>query len=158
MKAKYIPVVLWALCILLATNNYNFQSLLFAQEIDFHIRLFPDFSDLFITSDIHLESKTYVFQKVGHALSFGILFLILAKTIANDTKAIILCSLFAFFTEVLQLFFERSGRLSDVLIDIGGIYLAYRLSVYVKAQGGPVPAFWKTVQKISGAFADQKSR
>ena len=158
MKAKYIPVVLWALCILVATNNYNFQSLLFAQEIDFNIRLFPNFSDLFITSDIHLESKTYVFQKTGHALSFGILFLILAKTIANNGKAIVLASLFAFFTEFLQLFFERSGRLSDVLIDIGGIYLAYRLSAYVKAQGGPGPAFWKTVQKIAGAFADEKQR
>ena len=158
MKAKYIPVILWALCILLATNNYNFQSLLFAQEIGFHIRLFPDLSDLFITSDIHLDSKTYVFQKIGHALSFGILFLILAKTINSNAKAIILCSLFAFFTEFLQLFFERSGRLSDVLIDIGGIYLAYRLSAYVMAQGGLSPAFWKTVQKIAGVFTDEKAR
>ncbi|ANU10148.1 integral inner membrane protein [Planococcus antarcticus DSM 14505] len=158
MKTKYIPVILWGLCILLATNNYNFQSLLFAQEIDFHIRLFPDLSDLFITSDIHLDSKTYVFQKIGHALSFGILFLIVAKTINDDGKAIILCSLFAFFTEVLQLFFERSGRISDVLIDIGGVYLAYRLSIYVKEQGGLSPAFWKTVQKIAGVLADDKPR
>lgn len=158
MKAKYIPVILWALCILLATNNYNFQSLLFAQEIGFHIRLLPDLSDLLITSDIHLDSGTYVFQKIGHAISFGILFLILAKTINDNTKAIVLCSLFAFFTEFLQLFFERSGRLSDVLIDIGGIYLTYRLSVYVKAQGGMGPAFWNTVQKIAGAFAGDKLR
>lgn len=158
MKAKYIPVIFWALCILLATNNYNFQSLLFAQEIDFNIRLFPNLSDLFITSDIHLQSKTYVFQKIGHALSFGILFLLLARTLADNRKAIILASLFAFFTEFLQLFFERSGRLFDVLIDIGGIYLAYRLSAYVKAEGGLVPAFWNTIQKIAGAFADEKPR
>ncbi|MDQ0428832.1 VanZ family protein [Planomicrobium stackebrandtii] len=158
MKAKYIPVILWALCILLATNNYNFQSLLFAQEIGFNIRLLPDLSDLLITSDIHLDSGTYVFQKIGHALSFGVLFLILAKTINNNALAIILCSLFAFFTEFLQLFFERSGRLSDVLIDIGGIYLAYRLSVYVKALGGVSPAFWNAVQKIAGRFEDGKPR
>ncbi|TWT07082.1 VanZ family protein [Planococcus sp. CPCC 101016] len=158
MKAKYIPVILWGLCILLATNNYNFQSLLFAQDINFNIRLIPNFSDLFITNDIHLDSKTYVFQKVGHALSFGILFLLLARSIGDNVKAIILCGLFAFFTEVLQLFFERSGRLSDVLIDIGGVYLAYRLSMTVKAQGGVVPAFWHTVQKIAGAFADEKPR
>ncbi|WP_298834325.1 VanZ family protein [uncultured Planococcus sp.] len=158
MKAKYIPVIFWALCILLATNNYNFQSLLFAQEIGFHIRLFPNLSDLFITSDIHLESGTYVFQKIGHALSFGILFLLLAKTLGDNRKAIVLASLFAFFTEFLQLFFERSGRLSDVLIDVGGIYLAYRLSAYVKSQGGISPAFWNTVQKIAGAFADEKPR
>ncbi|HSJ38846.1 MAG TPA: VanZ family protein, partial [Planococcus sp. (in: firmicutes)] len=131
MNAKYIPVIVWALCILLATNNHNFQSLLFSQQIGFNIRLFPDLSDLFIMSDIHLDSKTYVFQKIGHALSFGILFLLLARSIGDNRKAIILCSLFAFSTEFLQLFFERSGRLSDVVIDIGGIYLAYRLSVFV---------------------------
>lgn len=158
MKTKYIPVVLWGFCILLATNNYNFQALLFAQEIDFHIRLLPNFSDLFITSDIHLDSKTYVFQKIGHTLSFGILFLLLAKTIGSNAKAIILCSLFAFFTEFLQLFFLRSGRISDVLIDIGGIYLAYRLSGYVESQGGPAQFMWKSIQKIAGTFSDDKSR
>ncbi|MBT2581222.1 VanZ family protein [Planococcus sp. ISL-109] len=158
MKAKYIPVILWALCILLATNTYNFQSLLFSQDIGFNIRLFPNLSDLFIISDIHLDSKLYVFQKTGHALSFGILFLLLAKTIADNKKAFILCSLFAFFTEFLQLFFERSGRLSDVLIDIGGIYLAYRLTIYVKAQGGVAAVLWKTAQKIAATFADEKSR
>ena len=156
MNAKYIPVIVWALCILLATNNHNFQSLLFSQQIGFNIRLFPDLSDLFIMSDIHLDSKTYVFQKIGHALSFGILFLLLARSIGDNRKAIILCSLFAFSTEFLQLFFERSGRLSDVVIDIGGIYLAYRLSVFVKAQGGVRSVFWKTVQKITAVFADDK--
>ena len=158
MKAKYITVIAWALCILLATNNYNFQSLLFSQQIGFNIRLFPDLSDLFIINDIRLDSKTYVFQKIGHAISFGILFLLLAKAINDNRKAIILCSLFAFSTEFLQLFFERSGRLSDVVIDIGGIYLAYRLSVYVKAQGGMGAAFWKSAQKIVGVFADDKPR
>ena len=77
----------------------------------------------------------------------------------GDTfKAFVLCGLFALFTEVLQLFFERSGRLSDVLIDIGGVYLAYRLSIAVKAQGGFVPFVWNMVQKIAGAFADEKPR
>ncbi|MGM0897063.1 MAG: VanZ family protein [Bacillota bacterium] len=156
MKTKYIPVLLWALCILVATNNYNFQALLFARDIDFNIRLFPDLSDLFITSDIHLDSKTYVFQKTGHALSFGILFLLLNNAIKDHRLAIVLCSLFAFFTEFLQLFFERSGRLVDVVIDIAGIYAAYRLSEYVKAQGGIVPAFSAATQKLSNALKDDK--
>ncbi|WP_038705447.1 VanZ family protein [Planococcus sp. PAMC 21323] len=158
MKLKYIPAIFWGLCILLATNNYNFQALLFAQEINFNIRVFPNLSDLFIMNDIHLNSKVYVFQKTGHAMSFGILFLIIEKTINNKNKAIILCSLFAFFTEFLQLFFQRSGRISDVVIDIGGIYLAYRLSVYVKEQGGITQTFWKTIQKLAGVFADEKTR
>lgn len=90
-------------------------------------------------------------------MSFGILFLIIEKTVNNKTKAIILCSLFAFFTEFLQLFFERSGRISDVVIDIGGIYLAYRLSVYVEVHGGLTQSFWKTVQKLAGALGNEKT-
>jgi|GEM_PF-3610338 len=45
MKAKYIPVLLWALFILIATNNYNFTALL-ANDINFNVRLFPNLSDL----------------------------------------------------------------------------------------------------------------
>lgn len=156
MKAKYIPVLLWALCILIATNNYNFTALL-ANDIDFNIRLSPNLSDLFITSDIHLDSKLYVFQKTGHALSFGILYLLMNQALKERQVAFVLCSMFAFFTEFLQLFFERSGRLVDVLIDIAGIYVAYRLSLYVKAQGGIVPAFSHATQTISNVLKDDKT-
>ena len=158
MKVKYLPAIVWALCILLATTNYNFQSLLFAQHINFNIYLFPNLFDFFILSDIHLDSKTYVFQKIGHAISFGILFLLLARAINDNRKAILLCILFAFFTEVLQLFFERSGRLSDVLIDSAGVLLAYRLKLYVEKQGGWSLAFWKTAQKLVAVFAGEKPR
>ncbi|ETP67663.1 hypothetical protein G159_16315 [Planococcus glaciei CHR43] len=156
MRVKYILVILWAMCILLATNNYNFQSLFFAQEIGFNIRLFPEWSDLLIINDIHLDSKTYVFQKIGHAISFGILFLLLAKCIVNNRKALNLCILFAFFTEFLQLFFERSGRLSDVLIDSVGIYLAYRLCNCVKKQDRLSLTFLGNRQKITDSFKDEK--
>ncbi|MDE4085922.1 VanZ family protein [Planococcus maritimus] len=156
MKAKYIPVLLWALCILIATNNYNFTAL-FASDLNFNVRLFPNLSDLFITSDIHLDSKLYVFQKTGHALSFGILYLLMNQALKERHVAFALCSLFAFFTEFLQLFFERSGRLVDVLIDVAGIFVAYRLSEYVKEQGGIVPAFSHATQTISNALKDDKS-
>lgn len=158
MRAKYILVIVWALCILLATNNYNFQSLFFEQEIGFNIRLFPEWSDLFIINDIHLNSKTYVFQKIGHAISFGILFLLLTRCIVDNRKVLILCIQFAFFTEFLQLFFERSGRLSDVLIDSGGIYLADRLSRYVKKHERLSLTFLRKRQKITGFFKDEKFR
>ncbi|WP_281863125.1 VanZ family protein [Planomicrobium okeanokoites] len=158
MRGKYIPVMLWVLCILLATNNYSFQSLLFDREIGINIRLFPNLSDLFIISDINLTSKIYLFQKVGHMISFGILYILLVSAIAGKRKAFIMASLFAFFTEVLQLFFERSGRFADVLIDIMGIYLACRLSVYIEARGGLNSVFWITVQKIVSAFVNEKPR
>ena len=156
MKAKYIPAILWALCILVATNNYNFTAL-FVNDIDFNFRLFPDLSDLFITSDIHLDSKLYVFQKTGHALSFGILYLLLNKALKEPRVTIVLCSLFALFTEFLQLFFERSGRLLDAVIDTAGIYAAYRLGEYVKSRGGPVPALVAAARKLVHALNGKSS-
>jgi len=98
-----------------------------------------------------------VFQKTGHALSFGILYLLMNQTLKERHVAFVLCSMFAFFTEFLQLFFERSGRLVDVLIDIAGIYVAYRLSMYVTAQGGIVPAFSHTTEKLANVLKDDKS-
>ncbi|WP_211654831.1 VanZ family protein [Planococcus alpniumensis] len=156
MKAKYIPAILWALFILIATNNYNFTALL-ANDINFNVRLFPNLSDLLITSDIHLDSKLYVFQKTGHALSFGILYLLMNQALKERHVAFALCSMFAFFTEFLQLFFERSGRLVDVLIDIAGIYVAYWLSEYVKIHGGIVPAFFVATEKLANVLKDDKS-
>ncbi|MFC4712904.1 VanZ family protein [Planococcus dechangensis] len=158
MKASYIPVILLALAILLATNTYNFQALLFSQDVGFNLRMFPDPMDLFIMSDIHLDSNIYVFQKTGHFLAFGVLFLLMNQAINNSKKAIILCVSFAFSTEFLQLFFERSGRLSDVLIDSAGIYAAYRLNEYVKTQGGLAAAFQDAMRKISNVLNEDKSR
>ena len=109
-------------------------------------------------SDTEMLVILIVSMFVFGAISFGILFLLLARCIPDNRKVLILCIRFAFFTEVLQLFFERSGRLSDVLIDSGGIYLAYRLSAYIKAEGGLSSAFWKMVQKIASVFTDEKSR
>lgn len=136
LRIKYVPAILWAICILLATNNYNFKSLLLEQKIEFNFILFPDLSDFFITYDIYLDSKIYVFQKIGHAISFGILFILLDKSLVHRKKALLLSGIFAFSTEVLQLFFERDGRLSDVIIDMAGVYLAYRLMNRMERLGG----------------------
>lgn len=136
LKREYIPAVLWSLCILLATNNRNFLSLLLSQDIGFNLQLTPDLSDLLIITDIHFDSIAFLFSKAGHVVSFGILYLLLAWATADNRKAIIFSILFAFFTEILQLFFERSGRFSDVLIDLVGVYLAYRLSIYIKVHRG----------------------
>lgn len=109
-------------------------------------------------SDIHLDSNIYVFQKTGHFLAFGVLFLLMNRALNNAKKALVLCILFALSTEVLQLFFERSGRLSDVLIDSAGIYAAYRLSEYVKTQGGVTPAKADLLRKIANVLNEDKPK
>ncbi|WP_269049808.1 VanZ family protein [Sporosarcina sp. G11-34] len=88
----------------------------------------PLFSDLFIISDIHLTSEFYLIQKIGHMAAFGLLYLFLFHWIKKPRLAFFCCGLFAFTTEVLQLYFNRNGRLFDVGIDLVGIFLAYLLS------------------------------
>ena len=112
-RSKFIAVIIWSIFILIATNNFNFHALIFNQDIGININLNPDFFDLFITTDFVL-TKSFLVQKAGHALAFGILFLLLGRCIANKWIVVILCGCFAMFTEVLQLFFERNGRFFDV--------------------------------------------
>ena len=95
-----------------------------AIKINFHLNEAPNFRDLLITHDIHLHKEFYIIQKIGHIAAFGLLFILLLATIKRFTYAFILCSLFAFFTELLQLYFQRNGRLFDVGVDILGILIA----------------------------------
>jgi hypothetical protein len=83
--------------------------------------------------------------------------IILNKAFKDHRLAIALCSLFAFFTEVLQLFFERSGRLVDVFIYIDGIYTAERLSEYIKTHGGIIPAISTATKKLYNVSKDDNT-
>lgn len=78
--------------------------------------------------------------------------IILIKAFKDHRLAIALCSLFAFFTEVLHLFFERSGRLVDVFI-----YTAERLSEYIKTHGGIIPAISTATKKLYNVSKDDNT-
>lgn len=60
------------------------------------------------------------------------------------------------------LFFQYAQPLPRFAGTLGEIYhkhyLAYRLSVYLKARSGLNLAFLKTAQKIANAFMEEKSR
>ena len=66
-------------------------------------------------------------QKTAHVIGFGLLYMLLLRGFNNIKVAFVISGLYAFTTEFLQLFFNRSGRLIDVGIDLVGIYLAYLL-------------------------------
>ncbi|MCM3088657.1 VanZ family protein [Bhargavaea ginsengi] len=124
-----IYTLLWAAFIVIATCTSDPHAFLYERAVSFHLDFLPNFHDLLILSDIHLQSNFYLIQKTGHLLSFGVLYGLLVTWIKRPGQAFVLCGLFALFTEVLQLFFLRSGRLFDVGIDLLGIFLAYQLCI-----------------------------
>lgn len=127
MNMKLIGVLLWAAVIIVATCNNDAHAFLFDQEVHFSWTSTPDLGDLLILDDIDFTDDFYFLQKTGHFLSFALLYVLLFTWLKKRRMAFYICAAFALFTEVLQLFFERDGRLFDVLIDMLGAMLAVLL-------------------------------
>ncbi len=125
MSMKPFLVFFWAAIIIIATCNNDAHAFLFDQIIGFSFNATPHLADLFIVNDIDFTYPFYSIQKAGHFLSFALLYVLLYNWLKNRSLAVGLAIGFAVFTEVLQLFFERDGRLFDALIDTVGILLAY---------------------------------
>lgn len=101
---------------------------MFEQVVKFSFNTDPTFSDLLITSDINPSNEFYLIQKTGHIIAFGILYILHLLWMKKAETAFISTCLVATFSEILQLYFNRNGRLFDVGIDIFGILLAFMLS------------------------------
>lgn len=124
-------IVLWSVWILIATTTSDAYIFLYEQIVQFSFESSPNFMDLFITSDIELTSQFYIIQKVGHMFTFALLYILYFYRWKRAGLAILITSLFAFFTEILQLYFHRNGRLFDVGVDILGIIIAYFVREFV---------------------------
>lgn len=124
---KLISVVLWSAGILAVMCTSDAKAFLYDQMLSYTLNLTPDFSELLIISSVELTDGFYLLQKAGHMLSFGILYLLILNWLNNRKSAFFVCVLFALSSEVIQLFFQRNGRLFDVGVDLIGIYLAYIL-------------------------------
>lgn len=105
--------------------NENSLDFIIHQEINFQFNSSPVLTDFFLIDKIQSEISFYMLQKLGHVLGFGVLYILLSYSFKNSRLAFRLSFLFAFVTEVLQLYFNRTGRLTDVGIDLIGILLAY---------------------------------
>lgn len=129
-----IYALLWGAVVILVMCTSDPRALLYEGKVSYHIEFAPNFYDLFIMNDISLNSNFYLLQKTGHFLSFGFLFYLLVTWMKRPHMAFVLCGLFALFTEILQLFFHRSGRLFDVGIDLLGVVSAYLICTYINSQ------------------------
>ena len=126
MRSKFLLAALfWAAGILVVMCTSNAEAFLYEQTLNYEPIFKPDFFEFFRTSDIALTESFYLLQKTGHMLSFGILYILVFNWLQSHYKAFGISVLFAFSSEVIQLFFQRNGRLFDVGVDLIGILFAY---------------------------------
>ncbi|WKA53876.1 VanZ family protein [Planococcus shixiaomingii] len=132
MYRKFIYVIMWATVVLAVMCTSDAQAFLFNQELHYTFNWTPRFSEMLMLSDVGLTDSFYLIQKAGHIISFGILYMLVFNWLKKPNKAFVLCVAFALFSEVLQLFFQRNGRLFDIGVDLIGIFLAYTICVSIQ--------------------------
>ena len=126
-----ILTVFWALIILVGSCTSDPQLFIYNQYVNFNFQSGPNIFDLFITKDFQVSSTFFLFQKIGHLAGFALLFFLLFNWIKRYKVTFVLCLMFAFLTEFLQLYFNRNGRLYDVGIDALGMVLGYIMCHYL---------------------------
>lgn len=122
---RFILMVLWAGAILILTCASNFSGVLQGDAIEFQIIQHPKLGQLSLLP--HVITEGYIIQKSGHVLSFYLLALIVPFTPYKTRFYLIL---FALLTELLQLYFGRSGRFIDVGYDTIGIFVGLLFRSY----------------------------
>lgn len=122
----------WIFFILLSVCTESFSGMVVSQTVAFHFEQTPDLSQFAVMDLTELAVPEAFIQKIGHAFSFFVLTYLLWKQLGSIRAAAAASFAFAFFTEVLQLFFSRNGCIRDVLIDTVGILLFYGLLVLAK--------------------------
>ena len=121
---------LWVVMILVGSCTSDPQLFIFNQYVNFDFQSDVNFRDLFIISDFQLTSTFFLFQKIGHFAGFGLLFFLLFNWIKTYRFTFVFCVMFALLTEVLQLYFNRNGRLYDVGVDTIGLVAGYLMCHY----------------------------
>ncbi|WP_421381959.1 VanZ family protein [Bacillus salacetis] len=118
---RILIVFLYLSLLFIMTCTASFSDFIEHQQIRFLVTSQPDFLSFFKYRSFHYSDPFYIAQKSGHAVSFFILsFLLMA--LFNSLRAVIYVTWpFAFFTEIAQLFFSRTGCLVDVMYDMAGV-------------------------------------
>jgi VanZ family protein len=120
--------------IFVCTCSSSFADLKESGEVHFEWQGDPSFGELLLPWPPSAD-RDFAFQKAGHALSFFILTGGLLSLIPQAYSAII-AAIYAMATEILQLYFMRSGLLLDVMVDCGGIFLALLVFGLIKYAAG----------------------
>ncbi|WP_338788128.1 VanZ family protein [Metabacillus sp. FJAT-53654] len=129
---KIFIVMLYIGMLLLFTCTESLFLFITEHELHFQFTRYPNFADFFLNDLSSLNDITYVIQKLGHFICFFFLAMLLYWALQHWLLVVVISVGFAFLTEVVQLFFSRSGRLLDVVYDVAGlmvfigVYLCFR--------------------------------
>ena len=125
-------VIGWAVALFILTCNASPNQLINHHVLLFRWTTHPHFADLLLFREFDLTDPFYLFQKTGHFLGFSVLAFLLFRLTRSWKWAFTLATSLAVFTEIMQLYFTRDGRILDMGIDTLGILAA------VIAVPGPV--------------------
>jgi VanZ family protein len=120
---RWMMFILWAGLIFLFTCSESLEEFILKGEISFQWNSQPKMSE-FLYPLPAVPNEAFISRKLGHAMSFFIL-TIFGYCRFSIRNLVSLCFLYAILTEVLQLFFQRGGRLFDIGFDSMGILLAF---------------------------------
>ena len=127
IRVRLLLVVIWAAVLFVLTCTFRLGLFLKTRVIHFVYNPHPNFREFFDMQDINSIHHVWIVVKLGHFAGFFLLDLLLYNLTRNKLVSLALAVAFAFGTEIFQLYFNRDGRLYDVLIDSAGILLSYWL-------------------------------
>ncbi|MGG3571748.1 VanZ family protein [Bacillus gobiensis] len=121
MLLALILLFMGFMLVLICTES--FQLLMRYHHVSFNLHKNPNLSSFFDFNFAEFQSNDVVIQKAGHTLCFFILVILFTLYFRSLKSAVAVSIAFAFFTEIVQMFFGRHGCLRDVIIDSIGIFL-----------------------------------
>ncbi|WP_420537706.1 VanZ family protein [Halalkalibacter alkalisediminis] len=83
----------------------------------------PNFTKFFDLYQFSLSNPQLLFQKAGHFLAFLLLAFLLFACFNHILKTTLYGLAFGLALEMIQPFFDRGGRMLDVLINWSGVFL-----------------------------------
>lgn len=128
---RSLLLAIWTIAVFLMTCTTRFEWGKGKMLIYFSWTSQPDLTDFFLGPPAEL-TETFILQKIGHIIAFTILAILLMSQV-NAVKTLLYSFSFGIFTEILQLYVSRGGRLYDTGFDLIGIILGMSLAASIRA-------------------------
>lgn len=130
LPAKVMIMLFWAGVLCVNTWAKSLDQLMAFQSVGFSWHASPDFWRFFYFGDFDLNHPYFIFVKLGHFTGFAIMDVLIYSLLKRHGRSAVISITFALFTEILQLYFGRDGRLYDLCIDSLGVLTVYMIMKY----------------------------